>query len=672
MAIFTDKAAIGQELIRCVNLFAPDYGLDVVAEVDYSSNATDLSSQVLALKQADPDAILCDSYIGDATLFVQTLKEQNYKPKMIVAKANGFTDDQFGAPSFANGYPEGGKSTYSESQTRAASFYLNGGYSYDNRYLLDFNYRSDGASMFGTNNRFRNTWSVGVGWNIQNERFLRDSKFFQLLKLRASVGNPGNQNFAAYQAFSTYAFNGWMTNIFGTGVILNQLGNPDLAWQETVNYNVGTDVTVWGNRVNVTFDYYVKITDPLLAIITTPGSMGITSVTMNAGQQKTNGVELTLKVSPVYRPHDRINWNISLNGTHAKAKYAKIGNAFSSLNNEGRASLSGMTRYYDGGSPTAIWGMRSAGIDPATGKELFIKKDGTYSFSYDVNDEVVLGDTEPKLEGVIGGTEETTTGVVRLMAMAKDGALRYPVFNINDANTKHCFDNHYGTGQSTLDGIVRATNRLLCGRTMVVSGYGYCGSGLAQRAKGMGMDVIVCEVDPLKALEAHMEGYRVMKAEDAARFADVWVTVTGDCNVIDEPAFKNMKDGAIICNSGHFDSEINMKWLRANAVKVEELKPLVEEYTLPDGRTITVLAEGRLVNLACAEGHPASVMDMSFANQALAAEYLFKHASELEDKVYDVPAAIDDDVARVKLETLGIEIDTLTEEQIAYMNSWNF
>ena len=219
---------------------------------------------------------------------------------------------------------------------------------------------------------------------------------------------------------------------------------------------------------------------------------------------------------------------------------------------------------------------------------------------------------------------------------------------------------------------MRATNRLLCGRTMVVSGYGYCGSGLAQRAKGMGMDVIVCEVDPLKALEAHMEGYRVMKAEDAARFADVWVTVTGDCNVIDEPAFKNMKDGAIICNSGHFDSEINMKWLRANAVKVEELKPLVEEYTLPDGRTITVLAEGRLVNLACAEGHPASVMDMSFANQALAAEYLFKHASELEDKVYDVPAAIDDDVARVKLETLGIEIDTLTEEQIAYMNSWNF
>ena len=277
-----------------------------------------------------------------------------------------------------------------------------------------------------------------------------------------------------------------------------------------------------------------------------------------------------------------------------------------------------------------------------------------------------------KLEGVIGGTEETTTGVVRLVSMAKEGTLGYPVFNVNDANTKHCFDNHYGTGQSTLDGIVRATNRLLCGRTIVISGYGYCGSGLALRAKGMGMRVIVCEVDPLKALEAHMEGYEVMPAAEAARFADVWVTVTGNCKVVDAPAFENMKDGAIVCNSGHFDSEINLEWLREHAVKVEEIKPLVEEYTLADGRTVIVLAQGRLVNLSCAEGHPASVMDMSFANQALAAEYLFQHAGELENKVYDVPAAIDDGVARVKLETLGVKIDTLTEEQIAYMNSWNF
>lgn len=276
------------------------------------------------------------------------------------------------------------------------------------------------------------------------------------------------------------------------------------------------------------------------------------------------------------------------------------------------------------------------------------------------------------LAHVIGGTEETTTGVVRLASMAAEGTLAYPVFNINDANTKHCFDNHYGTGQSTLDGIVRATNRLLCGRTIVISGYGYCGSGLALRAKGMGMNVIVCEVDPLKALEAHMEGYRVMKAEEAARFADVWVTVTGNCKVVDAPAFENMKDGAIVCNSGHFDSEINIEWLREHAVKVEEIKPLVEEYTLDDGRTIIVLAQGRLVNLSCAEGHPASVMDMSFANQALAAEYLYQHASELENKVYDIPSAIDDGVARVKLETLGITIDTLTDEQIKYMSSWDF
>lgn len=277
-----------------------------------------------------------------------------------------------------------------------------------------------------------------------------------------------------------------------------------------------------------------------------------------------------------------------------------------------------------------------------------------------------------KLPAVIGGTEETTTGIIRLMSMAKDGALAYPVFNINDANTKHCFDNHYGTGQSTLDGIIRATNRLLCGRTIVISGYGYCGSGLALRARGMGMNVIVCEVDPLKALEAHMEGYRVMKAKEAARYADVWVTVTGNCKVIDAPAFETMKDGAIICNSGHFDSEINLEWLVEHSVKKTELKPLVEEYTLPDGRNIIVLAEGRLVNLSCAEGHPASVMDMSFANQALAAEYLYQHAKELENKVYNVPASIDEGIAQLKLKTLGIKIDTLTEEQIKYMNSWNF
>lgn len=316
--------------------------------------------------------------------------------------ANGFTDDQFDAPSFANGYPSGESPDYSESLKRAASFYVNGGYVYDDRYLLDFNYRLDGASMFGTGNRFRNTWSVGTGWNIHKEPFMKEDGFFSLLKIRGSVGNPGNQNFSAYQAFSTYKFNGWMTNIFGTGVILNALGNKDLAWQETVNYDIGTDMTFWGDRVNFTFDYYWKYTDPLLAVITTPGSMGVRSIAMNAGSQKTRGWETTFRFSPIYRPSEGINWNFSFNATSSRSQYADIGNSFSALNESGKASLAGTTRYYDGGSPTAIWAVRSAGIDPATGKELFIKKDGTYSFTYDVDDEVVVGDTQPEVEGVFG------------------------------------------------------------------------------------------------------------------------------------------------------------------------------------------------------------------------------------------------------------------------------
>ena len=316
--------------------------------------------------------------------------------------ANGFTDDQFDAPSFANGYPVGDSPDYSESLKRAASFYVNGGYVYADRYLLDFNYRLDGASMFGTGNRFRNTWSVGTGWNIHKEPFMKGTDFFSLLKIRGSVGNPGNQNFSAYQAFSTYKFNGWMTNVFGTGVILNALGNTELAWQETTNYDIGTDMTFWGDRVNVSFDYYWKHTDPLLAIITTPGSMGVTSVAMNAGSQKTQGWEAILRISPIYRPSEGINWNISINATSSRSVYANIGDSFSALNESGKASLAGTTRYYDGGSPTAIWAVRSAGIDPATGRELFIKKDGTYSFTYDVNDEVVVGDSQPKVEGLVG------------------------------------------------------------------------------------------------------------------------------------------------------------------------------------------------------------------------------------------------------------------------------
>lgn len=274
------------------------------------------------------------------------------------------------------------------------------------------------------------------------------------------------------------------------------------------------------------------------------------------------------------------------------------------------------------------------------------------------------------LETIIGGTEETTTGVVRLAAMAAQGALQYPIIAVNEAKTKHFFDNRYGTGQSTLDGIIRATNRLLAGRTLVVSGYGWCGRGVANRGRGMGAHVIVCEVDPLKALEAIMDGFEVMPAAEAAKRCDVWITVTGDLNVIDGPMFENMKDGAIICNSGHFNSEINIPWLEDHAVSHRTLRPLVEEYTLEDGRNIVLLADGRLVNLSCAEGHPASVMDMSFANQALSAEYMINHATELEPGVYDVPEAIDNDIARLKLATLGVTIDTLTPEQVAYLNSW--
>ncbi len=274
------------------------------------------------------------------------------------------------------------------------------------------------------------------------------------------------------------------------------------------------------------------------------------------------------------------------------------------------------------------------------------------------------------LADIIGGTEETTTGVIRLKAMAADGALKYPIVSVNDADTKHLFDNRYGTGQSTLDGVIRATNRLIAGRTVVVSGYGWCGRGVAMRASGLGGNVIVCEVDPLRALEAVMDGYRVMPAVEAAAQCDIWVTVTGDINVIDSPMFEALKDGAIICNSGHFNVEINIAHLREKATAVREVRPLVEEFTMPDGRLIYLLADGRLVNLACAEGHPASVMDMSFANQALSAEYMAANHASLEPGVYPVPRDIDEAIAALKLATMGVEIDTLTEEQERYLASW--
>jgi adenosylhomocysteinase len=274
------------------------------------------------------------------------------------------------------------------------------------------------------------------------------------------------------------------------------------------------------------------------------------------------------------------------------------------------------------------------------------------------------------LPNMLGGTEETTTGVIRLRAMAADGALAFPVIAVNDAMTKHLFDNRYGTGQSTIDGIVRATNVLLSGKTFVIAGYGWCGRGLAMRARGMGANVIITEVDPLPALEAIMDGYRVMPMDEAAIIGDIFVTLTGDINVLDHKHFEVMKDGVIVANSGHFNVEINIPALEEMSTGKRLVRPFVEQYELPDGRRINLLCEGRLVNLAAAEGHPASVMDMSFANQALCIEYVKKNSGKLEKKVYRVPDEIDGEIARLKLEGMGIKIDTLTKEQITYLNSW--
>jgi adenosylhomocysteinase len=274
------------------------------------------------------------------------------------------------------------------------------------------------------------------------------------------------------------------------------------------------------------------------------------------------------------------------------------------------------------------------------------------------------------LSNVLGGTEETTTGVIRLRSMEKDGVLQFPIISVNDADTKHLFDNRYGTGQSTVDGIIRATNRLLAGSTFVVSGYGWCGRGVANRAKGHGAHVIVCEVDPLRALEAVMDGYQVMPIALAAPLGNFFCTLTGDMNVIRAEHFVNMKDGAIVSNSGHFDVELDLPGLAGASVERRPIREFVEEFTLKNGRRIYVLGEGRLINLAAAEGHPSSVMDMSFANQALSAEYMAKAHANLKKKVYPVPSDIDKEIARLKLKSMGIEIDTLTPEQEKYLSSW--
>jgi len=284
----------------------------------------------------------------------------------------------------------------------------------------------------------------------------------------------------------------------------------------------------------------------------------------------------------------------------------------------------------------------------------------------------VIHSEHPELaEGIYGGTEETTTGVIRLKALEKEGRLLFPVIAVNDASTKHFFDNRYGTGQSTLDGILRATNMLIAGTVCVVAGYGWCGRGLANRLKGHGADVIVTEVDPLKALEALMDGFRVMRMAEAAKVARLFVTATGDIHVIRKEHFANMRDGAIVPNTGHFNVEIDIPALEEMASKRRTVRENVEEFTLDDGRRIYLLAEGRLVNLAAAEGHPASVMDMSFANQALSAEYMAKYHDKLEKKVYVVPRQLDDEIARLKLQTRDVRIDELTEEQEKYLSSWD-
>ncbi|MDR2192426.1 MAG: adenosylhomocysteinase [Endomicrobium sp.] len=274
------------------------------------------------------------------------------------------------------------------------------------------------------------------------------------------------------------------------------------------------------------------------------------------------------------------------------------------------------------------------------------------------------------LKNIIGGTEETTTGVIRLRAMEKDGVLAYPVIAVNDALTKHFFDNRYGTGQSTIDGIIRATNVLFAGKVVVTAGYGWCGRGFAMRAKGLGAHVIVTEVNHLKAIEAAMDGYEVMPMSEAAKKGDIFVTLTGDLNVIDKRHFPLMKNGAIVCNSGHFNNEINIDALKQMSKSVKNVRNFVDEYTLKNGKTVCVLGEGRLINLAAAEGHPASVMDMSFANQALSAEFMVKNSKNLEKKVYTVPEKLDMEIARLKLNAMGIKIDALTKEQQKYLNSW--
>lgn len=320
--------------------------------------------------------------------------------------AVGFPVGNYVTPSFANAYTPNGKPSYSKSIRRSSSFYLNGGYAFDNRYLLDFNIRSDGSSIFGSNKRYTSTWALGLAWNIYNEKFMKSwGQVFDIFRIRASIGNPGNQNFSSFQTFTTYRFDNWLLNGFGAGVIVDGYGNSDLKWQKTLDKNIGLDLSMFNNRFHITLDVYNKNTDPLLAYIGTPSSVGVKQMLTNIGKQIEKGVNGTIKYSPLYRPEERKNYTISLNFRTSKAEYSHIGNKLDQFNTTNKqASNRSLSRYYDGGSPTALWSVRSKGIDPASGEEIFIKKDGTYTFQYDYDDEVEVGDSRPKIEGVFGNT----------------------------------------------------------------------------------------------------------------------------------------------------------------------------------------------------------------------------------------------------------------------------
>ena len=312
--------------------------------------------------------------------------------------AVGFPEGNFTTPGFSNEYPDNGKPSYGDSRNRSANFYFNGGYSYKNKYLLDANVRMDGTSVFGSNKKFTTTWAVGVAWNIHNEDFIKDNTdVFDMLKVRTSIGNPGNQNFGSYNTITTYQYNNWMQNNFGTGLLVSTFGDPDLQWQKTRDINVGFDLSIW-SRFHINFDYFHKNTDPLLASIGIPSSVGMSSRLSNIGKQVNKGVNGTVRYAIIYRPQERINWTMSLSFRNVKTYYDKIGRKLNQYNKENISK--NLTRYYDGGSPTALWAVRSAGIDPATGKEIFLTKDGKPTFQHNYDNEVVVGNTNPDVEGV--------------------------------------------------------------------------------------------------------------------------------------------------------------------------------------------------------------------------------------------------------------------------------